>query len=154
MDLLSDHSGGIPAELADAWNKLSQGGDARRLRKNLPDLERSVSLVSGLEASLKEAFGEAQPDAIDTATRANVRTTLVSSLQSHSISVGGVLKVFSRLSADAQGAVQKVLGWIAEHLVSMLTNFGAHLGVQNWSVAAGLVSFPPGATFTLTLTFA
>ncbi len=144
----------LPVELNDAWNMLSQGGDARKLRRHLPDLQRSVSLVGGLEKSLKDGFGSARPEAVDADKRASARTTLVSSLQSHSISIGGVLKVFSRLSADAQGAVQKILGWIAEHLVSMLTSFAAHLGIQNWSVAAQISSFPPGASFTITLTFA
>jgi hypothetical protein len=142
----------VPDELKDAWNKLSQGGDARKLRRHLPDLQRSVSLVRGLEASMKAAFGDVRPEAVDPAARANVRTTLVSSLQSHTISFGGVLEVFSHLSADAQGAVQKVLGWITEHLISMLSTFASHLGLQNWSIAAE-IGFPPGANFTITLTF-
>ena len=125
-----------------------------RCQKAAEDLERSVSSVGGLEASLKEAFGETEPDAVDTATRASFRTTLVSSLQSHTISFGEVLKVFSRLSADARGAIQKVLGWVAERLVSMLTSFAAHLGLQNWSVAVQIAPLPPGANFTFTLTFA
>jgi len=143
----------VPDELKDAWNKLSQGGDARKLRRHLPDLQRSVSLVRGLEASMKAAFGDVRPEAVDPGARANVRTTLVSSLQSHTISFGGVLEVFSHLSADAQGAVQRVLGWITEHLVSMLNAFAGHLGLQNWSIAAE-IAFPPGANFTITLTFA
>ncbi len=143
----------MPDELKDAWNKFSQGGDARKLRRHLPDLQRSVSLVRGLEASLRAAFGDTKPEAVDAAARANIRTTLVSSLQSHSMSIGGVLKVFSRLSADAQGAIQKVLGWIAEHLVSMLTAFSAHLGLQSWSVSAEIATLPPEAAFTITLTF-
>lgn len=143
----------VPDELGDVWRKLSQGRDARKLRRHLPDLQRSVAMVRGLETSLKESFGDRGPEAVDPAARASFRTTLVSSLQSHSISVGQVLKVFSRLSTDAQGAVQRVLGWIAEHLVTMLTSFAAHLGLQNWSVAAQISSFPPGAAFTITLTF-
>jgi len=51
--------------LKDAWNKLSQGGDAKKLRRHLPDLQRSVSLVGGLEASMKAAFGGARPEAVD-----------------------------------------------------------------------------------------
>ena len=144
---------GVPDELRDAWNKLSQGVDARKLHRHLPDLQRSMSLVRELEASLKAAFGDKGPEAVDPATRATARTTLVSSLQSHSISIGGVLNVFSRLSADAQGAVQKVLGWIAERLVSILTTFAAHLRLQNWSVSAEIASMPPEAAFTITLTF-
>jgi hypothetical protein len=142
----------VPDELKDAWNKLSQGGDARKLRSHLPDLQRSLSLVRGLEASMKAAFGDVRPEAVDPAARANVRTTLVSSLQSHTMSFGGVLKVFSHLSADAQGAVRKVLGWITEHLIGMLNTFAAHLGLQSWSIAAE-IDFPPGANFTITLTF-
>ena len=143
----------MPDELRDAWNKLSQGGDARKLRRHLPDLQRSMSLIKELEGSLKTAFGDTRPEAVDSASRANVRTALVSSLQSHSMSVGGVLKVFSHLSADARGAVQKVLGWIAERLVSILTTFAAHLRLQNWSVSAEIASMPPEAAFTITLTF-
>ena len=143
----------VPDELRDAWNKLSQGGDARKLRRHLPDLQRSMSLIKELEGSLKTAFGDTRPEAVDSASRANVRTALVSSLQSHSMSVGGVLKVFSHLSADARGAVQKVLGWIAERLVSILTTFAAHLRLQNWSVSAEIASMPPEAAFTITLTF-
>lgn len=143
----------MPDELRDAWDRLSQGGDARKLRRHLPDLQRSVSLVKDLETSLKAAFGDRRPEAVDLAARTGVRTALVSSLQSHSISVGGVLKVFSRLSADAQGAVRKVLGWIAEHLVGMLTAFASHLGLQNWSVSAEVATMPPEAAFTITLTF-
>ncbi|MDG6901080.1 MAG: hypothetical protein JRM80_03885 [Nitrososphaerota archaeon] len=143
----------LPAELSDAWSKLKRGGDARKLRNHLPALRRSVGGVTELESSLKEAFGGIGPDAVSPDSRASVRTTLVSSLQSHSLSIVGVLNVFSRLSSDAQGAVQSVLGWIAEHLVGILTAFAAHLGLQNWSVAAQLSSFPPGASFTITLTF-
>jgi hypothetical protein len=152
--VLSAVSGDIPDELRDAWGKLLAGGDARKIRKHLPDLQRSVLAIRGLETSLKDAFQGIEPEAVDPNKRSEVRTTLVSSLQSHSLVMGGVLRVFSRLSADAQGAMQKVLGWIAEHLVGMLTAFAGHLGIQNWSVAAQLASFPPGASFTISVTFA
>ena len=143
----------MPVELSDAWDKLQQGGDARKLRRHIPALQGTVARVRELESSLKGDFAGTRPEAVSPDKRAEVRTALVSSLQSHSLSMGGVLKVFSRLSADAQGALQKVLEWIAEHIVGMLTAFANHLGVQNWSVAAGLASFPPSATFTITMTF-
>jgi hypothetical protein len=144
----------IPTELNDAWSTLHRGGDARKLRMHLPALQKSVAVISGLESSLKQAFVGIKPEEVDPDKRAQVRTTLVSAVQSHSLSIGNMLKVFSHLSTDGQGAVQKVLGWIAEHLVRLLTAFAAHLGLQNWSVAAQLSTFPPGASFTFTLTFA
>ena len=67
--------------------------------------------------------------------------------------MGGVLKVVSHLSAEAQGAVQGVLDWVANHLVTMLTTFAGHLGIQNWSIGTQLSSLPPGASFTITVTF-
>jgi hypothetical protein len=151
MNALSDE---VPEELKDAWGKLLEGGDERKLRKHLPALQRTVALVKGAEASFQAAFEGVEPDAVDPAKRSEARTALVSSLQSHSLSMGGVLGVFSHLSADAQGAVRSVLDWIASHIVKLLTAFASHLGLQNWSVSGQIATFPPGATFTITLTFA
>lgn len=144
----------MPDELKDAWGRLLAGGDAKRLRNRLPALQQSVAQVKELESSLKDDFGGTAPEAVDPAKRAKARTTLVSSLQFHSLSVGDLLKEFHHLSADGQGAVKTVLEWIAGHLVSALTTFAAHLVLQNWSVAAEVSSAPPGASFTITLTFA
>lgn len=144
----------VPEELKDAWSKLLDGGDARKLRKHLPSLRQSLGLVKELESSLEDAFGGTKPEAVDSAKRARVRKALVASLESHSLSIGGILKEFSHLSSDGQGAVRKILEWIAGRLVGSLTTFAAHLGLQNWSVAAEVSSIPPGASFTITLTFA
>jgi hypothetical protein len=143
----------IPDELKDAWNKLLDGGDARRLRRHLPSLQLSLALVKELESSLKDAFGGIRPDAVDPAKRSEARIALVASLESHSLSIGGVLKEFSHLSSEGQSAVRKILDWIVKHLVSDLTAFAAHLVLQSWSVAVEISSTPPGASFTFTLTF-
>ena len=129
------------------------GSDERRLRRNLPYLQGAVATVSGLETSLMDAFEGTEPGAVDAAKRSATRTTVVTSLQSHALSIGAVLKVFTKLSAVGQDAVRKVLGWIADHLVRLLTSFADHLGLQNWSVAAEFSTLPPGASFTFTLTF-
>jgi len=144
----------IPDELKDSWGKLFEGGDGKKLRRHLPALQQTISLVRGLEASLRTAFTGTEPEAVDPARRSDARTALVSSLQSHSLSIGAVLKVFSGLSADAQGAVRTVLDWIADRLVRILTTYAGHLGLQNWSIGAQIATFPPGATFSITLTFA
>jgi hypothetical protein len=151
MNPISDE---VPDELRDAWGKLLEGGDERKLRRHLPALQRTLELVRGVEASFQAAFEGIRPEAVDPAKRSEARTALVTSLQSHSLSIGGVLGVFSRLSADGQGAVQSVLDWIANHLVKILTAFASHLGLQNWSISGQIATFPPGATFTITLTFA
>ncbi|HKT21073.1 MAG TPA: hypothetical protein VJR06_00415 [Nitrososphaerales archaeon] len=145
--------GDIPNELQDDWRRLLVGEDERKMRRRLSYLQGAVAMVAKLEASMKDAFIGKKADAVDPASRSASRTLLVSSLQSHSLSIGEVLKVFTKLSEDGQGAVRRVLGWIAEHLVKILTDFGELIGLENWSVAAQLSSFPPGASFTFTLTF-
>lgn len=144
----------IPDELKAAWGRLLAGGDARRLRNHLPAFRQSVAQVRELESSLKDAFGGTTAEAVNPIKRSKARTTIVASLQSHSLSVGGILKEFYHLSAEGQGAAKAVLEWIVGHLVNALTTFAAYLGLQNWSVAAEVSSTPPGASFTFTLTFA
>jgi hypothetical protein len=143
----------IPDELKAAWSKLLDGGDAKKIRRHLSALQQSLALVKGLESSLKDAFEGNKPEAVDPAKRSEARTALVASLESHSLSIGGILKEFSHLSSEGQSAVRKILEWIAERLVSALTTFAAHLGLQSWSVAAEISSIPPSASFTITLTF-
>lgn len=144
----------IPEELKDAWGRLIDGGDGRKLHRHLPALRQSLAHVKKTESFLNNSFGGIEPGGVDPAKRSEARSILVASLQFHALSVGGVLKKFSSLSADGQVAVKKVLGWIAEHLAGALTAFAKHLGIQNWSVAAGMSTTPPGASFTITLTFA
>ncbi len=144
----------VPEELKDAWSKLQDGQDAKRLRKHLPFLQQSLGLVKGLESSFQDAFADAKPDVVDPATRAKVRTALVASVEAHSLSMGAILKEFSHLSSDGQGAVRKILEWIAERFVHSLTTFASHLALQSWSVSAGVSTVPPGASFTITITFA
>ena len=143
----------IPRELKEEWGKLLVGGDERRMRRHLPCLQRALAGVEELESAMRGAFAGTKPEAVDPASRSATRTILVPSLQSYSLSIGSVLKVFMKLSEDGQGAVREVLGWIAAHLVKLLTEFADHLALENWSVAAQLSSLPPGASFTFTLTF-
>jgi hypothetical protein len=143
----------LPPELGDAWSRLSAGSDARKLRGHLPALEQSVLLVKRLEDSVKEAFEGVQPERVDPGKRAEVRTSLASAIQTHALSINSVLKLFSRLSAETQGAVQEVLRWMMSHLVAVLTAFSDHLALQSWSIEA-TGSLPPGVTFSITLTFA
>lgn len=143
----------IPSELKDDWGRLLVGGDGRKMRRHLASLHEALTLASGLEATLRDAFEGKKPEAVDPAARTTARATLVSSLQSHSLSMGAVQNSFANLSAVGQGAVRKVLGWIAERIVRLLTEFSAHLGLENWSAAVQVSSFPPGASFTFTLTF-
>ena len=143
----------VPDELKETWSRLLTGRDAGKLRKHLDSLRQSVTLVKGLESSLKEAFEGTSPQAVDPNKRAQARSAVTSSLQSHSISMEGVLKVFSRLSAEGRSAIQRILGWVAEHMVGLLTTFAEHLRLQSWSVAGTLATFPPGAAFSITLTF-
>ena len=74
MDSASDE---IPDELKEAWGKLVAGADARKFRRHLPALQRSVSLISGLDASLQQAFGGIKPEAVDQGERTEIRTALV-----------------------------------------------------------------------------
>jgi hypothetical protein len=150
MDSVPDD---IPDELKEDWGKLLTGGDERKMRRHLELLHGAVDTASNLEADLRSAFEGKKPEDVDPATRTTARTTLVSSLQSHSLFVGAIQKIFSKLSADGQGVIRRVLGWIAERLVTLLTEFSAHLKLENWSVAAQFATFPPGASFTFTLTF-
>lgn len=143
----------IPTELKEDWGRLLAGADERKLRRHLPYLKGAVAMVSKLEAALRDAFEGSNPDAVDPAKRSAARTMVVSSLQSHALSFGAVMKEFAKLSDGGQEAIRKVLGWIAEHLVKLFTDFSAHLGLQSWSVAAEFSSVPPGASFTFTLTF-
>ena len=145
--------GDVPAELKDAWIRFTTGKDARKLRRHLPALQESLTLIDGLGSSVNEAFGGTRPEAVSQAARSQARTSLVASLQSHSFVLGEMAKVFSSLSAEGKTGVQQVLGWIAERLVKILTAFAGHLGLQSWSVAGGLASLPPGTQFTITLTF-
>jgi hypothetical protein len=150
---LSSPPDGIPDELEEAWRSLTSGSDGRKLRHHLESIRGTVALMRGMEERLQGDFGGIKPDAVDDSKRTANRSALVTSLQAHSLSFAAISREFSRLSADAQGAVQKVLGWIADRLVRLLTTFAEHLGLENWSVAAQLATFPPGATFTFTLTF-
>ncbi|HUK80571.1 MAG TPA: hypothetical protein VLU91_07920 [Nitrososphaerales archaeon] len=95
MNALSDE---VPKELKDAWDKLLEGGDERKLRKHLPALQRTVALVKGVEDSFQAAFEGVEPDAVDPAKRSEARTALVSSLQSHSLSMGGARGLFPPFS--------------------------------------------------------
>lgn len=151
---MSGVSDDVPDELKDAWSKLLGGQDASKLRKHLPALRQAITLVKGLEGSLRTTFEGVAPNAVDAGSRSEARTALVSSLQSHSLSLGGVMDIFSRLSGEGQTAVRAILDWIANQLVKLLTAFAAHLGLQSWSVGAELETFPPGGVFSITLTFA
>ena len=142
----------LPNELGEAWNELSSGRDARRLRKHLPVLRRSILQTAKLEGSLRERFGARQAELVDPETRTEARAKLVSSVQLHALSIDSILKVFSALSADSQAAVQKILEWVLNHVVSVLTAFADQLALESWSVAV-TGSFPPAISFTITLTF-
>ncbi len=90
---------------------------------------------------------EAGPDATLAARKA-----LVSSLQLHSLTLSSLQSFFSSLSAEAQGLVQRVLDWIVQNIVEVLSKFSAQLNVYTWSVE--VTAGPPlGVSFSVIVTF-
>ena len=152
MNELSSIEQDLPVELKGVWGDLSAELGAKGFQKHLDSLEQSIQSTRQLASMLQTQFQGMAPESIDQNARIAARKALVSSLQAHSLTINSLESVFSSISAKAKGLVQKVLDWIVQNIVEVLSNFSGQLNLKEWSVevTGGL---PLGVTFSVTVTF-
>ncbi len=141
-----------PDDLKDLWKDLSTELGTDGFQKHLDILKHSLQSSESFANKMKIQFSGVAPDKVDPNLRLAARKDLVSSLQVHSLTLNSVQSVFSSLSSAEKGLVQKVLDWILQNIVQVLSSYSEHLNVDSWSVEA-TGGLPLGVSFSVTITF-
>jgi hypothetical protein len=142
----------VPDELEEVWSELQKELRSKSLQRHVETLRQSIEVSRNLDNSMTSQFVSIAPESVGQTQKIVARKNLVSALQTHSLTIASLESVFSKLSTSAKGLVQKVLDWIVQNLVQVLTNFSQYLGVDSWSVEA-TGGFPSGVSLSITITF-
>ncbi|HKW04295.1 MAG TPA: hypothetical protein VJN71_03250 [Nitrososphaerales archaeon] len=142
----------IPKEIQSLWNDLLNEVEKGRFEKSLENLETSAKDSDQLKQSMQTAFQNTLPENVDPNTRAQARKELISSIQTHAFTLDSLADTITKISERGRQLLSQVFDWITGNLVDVLTNFGAHLKVDSWSIEA-TAGLPAGLSFSLTVTF-
>lgn len=142
----------IPKEIQSLWNDLLNEVERGKFEKSLENLEISAKDSDQLRQSIQTTFQNTLPENVDPNARAQARKELISSIQTHALTLDSLADIITKISERGKQLLSQVLDWITGNLVDVLTNFGAHLKVDNWSIEA-TAGLPAGLSFSLTITF-